>query len=97
MICIVRQESGESTLLRSNNIKLPMDSTVSSTFFFKNGSTVRFSVGSVTFQDELNIVSVLIAKDDLLKAMASHLLGCDRSTQEHFVQLLTNHIRAVEA
>lgn len=74
-----------------------MDSTVSSTFFFKNGSTVRFSVGSATFQDDLNIVSVLIAKDALLEAMASHLLSCDRSTQEQFVQLLTDHIREVEA
>ena len=97
--CSVRfyQWSQGSALLRTNNTNLPMDSTVSSTFFFKNGSTVKFSVGSVTFQDDLNIVSVLIAKDALLKAMASHLLGCDRSTQEHFVQLLTDHIRAVEA
>jgi hypothetical protein len=79
------------------NLENYMDSTFSSTLFLKNGSTVKFGTGSATFQDDLNVITVLIANNSLLEAMASHLLGCDRSTQEHFVQLLTNHIRAVEA
>jgi len=74
-----------------------MDSTFSSTLFFKNGSTVKFGTGSATFQDNLNVVTVLIANNDLLEAMANRLLDCDRSTQEQFVQLLTDHIRKVEA
>ena len=74
-----------------------MDSTFSSTLFFKNGSTVKFGTGSATFQDDLNVITVLVANDSLLEAMANRLLDCDRSTQERFVQFLTDHIRKVEA
>ena len=74
-----------------------MDSTFSSTLFLKNGSTVKFGTGSATFQDNLNVITVLVANNSLLEAMASHLLSCDRSTQEHFVQLLTDHIRKVDS
>ena len=70
-----------------------MDSTFSSTLFLRNGSSVKFGIGSFTAQDSLNVVSVLIADDSLLEAMANHLLCRDRSTQERFIQLLADHIR----
>ena len=74
-----------------------MNSTFSSTLFLKNGSTIKFGTGSVTFKDNLNVCTVLIANDSMMEAMANHLLCCDRSIQERFIQLLADHIRKVEA
>ena len=70
-----------------------MDSTVSSTFFFKNGSTVKIGTGSVNFKDNLNTVSVLIANDDLMDAIAELLKDCDRSTQCRFLKILNASLK----
>ena len=62
-----------------------MDSTVSSTFFFKNGSTAKFGTGSLTFEDGLNSVTVMIANDTLLKSMADYLTKQNADTIARFM------------
>ena len=79
------------------NINLSMDSTVSSTFFFKNGSTAKFGTGSVTFEDGLNITTVMIANDTLLEAMADYLSKQDADTLARFVHLFTPAVLEVQA
>ena len=76
-----------------------MDSTVSSTFFFKNGSTAKFRTGSVTFEDGLNVATVMIANDTLLEAMADYLSKQDAKTLARFA-LVCPHLfspRVLEA
>ena len=79
------------------NINLSMDSTVSSTFFFKNGSTAKFRTGSVTFEDGLNITTVMIANDTLLEAMAQYLSKQDADTLARFVHLFTPAVLEAQA
>ncbi len=69
-----------------------MDSTVSSTFFFKNGSTAKFRTGSVTFEDGLNVATVMIANDTLLEAMADYLSKQDADTLARFVHLFSPRV-----
>ena len=78
-------------------INLPMDSTVSSTFFFKNGSTAKFRTGSVTFEDGLNVATVMIANDTLLEAMADYLSKQDADTLARFVHLFAPAVLEVQA
>ena len=77
------------------NINLSMDSTVSSTFFFKNGSTAKFGTGSATFEDGLNVVTVMIANDTLLEAMADYLSKQDANAQARFAHRCS--LRVLEA
>ena len=72
-----------------------MDSTVSSTFFFKNGSTAKFGTGSATFEDGLNVVTVMIANDTLLEAMADYLSKQDANAQARFAHRCS--LRVLEA
>ena len=76
---------------------LPMDSTVSSTFFFKNGSTAKFRTGSVTFEDDLNVATVMIANDTLLEAMADYLSKQDADTLACFVHLFSPRVLEAQA
>ena len=74
-----------------------MDSTVSSTFFFKNGSTAKFRTGSVTFEDGLNVATVMIANDTLLEAMADYLSKQDADTLARFVHLFAPAVLEAQA
>ena len=74
-----------------------MDSTVSSTFFFKNGSTVRFGTGSATFQDDLNVTTVMVHNDTLLEAMADYLSKQDAETLARFVHLFSPAVLEAQA
>ena len=78
-----------------------MDSPVSSPFFFKNGSTAKFGTGSVTFEDGLNITTVMIANDTLLEAMADYLSKQDAKTLARFAlvcpHLFSPHVLEAQA
>ena len=72
-----------------------MDSYHTTTFFFKNGSTVEFRTGSVTFIDGLNLTTAMIANDALLEAMANYLSTQDAETLARFAHRCS--LRVLEA
>ena len=74
-----------------------MDSYHTTTFFFKNGSTVEFRTGSVTFIDGLNLTTAMIANDALLEAMADYLSKQDADTLARFVHLFSPRVLEVQA
>ena len=96
MLCIVRQESGELALLRSKHQSI--NGLVSHDYiFFKNGSTVEFRTGSVTFVDGLNLTTAMIANDALLEAMAQYLSKQDADTLARFVHLFSPAVLEAQA
>lgn len=76
---------------------LPMDSYHTTTFFFKNGTTVEFGTGSATFIDGLNLTTVMVANDALLEAMAEYLSKQDADTLARFVHLFSPRILEAQA
>ena len=74
-----------------------MDSFFTNTIFLKNGSTVKFGTGTVTFQDELNLTTVMIADDALLEAMADYLSKQDAQRLARFVHLFTPAVLEAQA
>ena len=74
-----------------------MDSYHTTTFFFKNGSTVEFGTGSATFIDGLNLTTVMVANDALLEAMAQYLSKQDADTLARFVHLFTPAVLEAQA
>ena len=79
------------------NINLSMDSYHTTTFFFKNGSTVEFRTGSVTFVDGLNLTTAMIANDALLEAMADYLSKQDADTLARFAHLFSPAVLEAQA
>jgi predicted double-glycine peptidase len=74
-----------------------MDSYHTTTFFFKNGTTVEFGTGSATFIDGLNLTTVMVANDALLEAMAQYLSKQDADTLARFVHLFTPAVLEAQA
>ena len=74
-----------------------MDSYHTSTFFFKNGSTVQFGTGSARFQDGINLTTVMIANDALLEAMADYLSKQDAGTLARFAHLFAPAVLEAQA
>jgi predicted double-glycine peptidase len=74
-----------------------MDSYHTTTFFFKNGTTVEFGTGSATFIDGLNLTTVMVANDALLEAMADYLSKQDADTLARFVHLFTPAVLEAQA
>ncbi len=74
-----------------------MDSYHTTTFFFKNGTTVEFGTGSATFVDGLNLTTVMVANDALLEAMAEYLSKQDADTLARFVHLFTPAVLEAQA
>tara|TARA_R100000005_G_C4841216_1_gene112524 strand:- start:190 stop:414 length:225 start_codon:yes stop_codon:yes gene_type:complete len=74
-----------------------MDSYHTTTFFFKNGTTVEFRTGSATFIDGLNLTTVMVANDVLLEAMAQYLSKQDADTLARFVHLFTPAVLEAQA
>ena len=83
-------------LFRSK-LTLSMDSYFTNTVFLKNGSTVKFGTGSATFADGLNLMTVMIANDALLEAMADYLSKQDADTLARFVHLFTPAVLEAQA
>ena len=62
-----------------------------------SGQTVSFDYGTIRVSDDSNQnVSISLNQDALDDAIAKRLISCPRSTQEHFVQLLTEQIRKTD-
>ena len=74
-----------------------MDSYHTTTFFFKNGTTVEFGTGSATFIDGLNLTTVMVANDALLEAMAQYLSKQDADTLARFVHLFSPAVLEAQA
>ena len=74
-----------------------MDSYHTTTFFFKNGTTVEFGTGSATFVDGLNLTTVMVANDALLEAMAQYLSKQDADTLARFVHLFAPAVLEAQA
>ena len=97
MVCIVVQESGESTRLRSKT-NLSMDQTTTKHFQMGDSRSINLQHGSIIATDSSDqIVSIYAGKDAINDAVANLLPCCDRSTQERFLQILTDHIRKVDS
>ena len=74
-----------------------MESYFQTTVFLNNGSTVKFSEGSATFQDPLNLVTVMVPKNTLLEAMADYLSKQDGETLTRFFHLFAQICLKAEA
>ena len=62
-----------------------------------SSQTVSFDYGTIRISDDSNQnVTISLSQDALDDAIAKRLIACPRSTQEHFVQLLTGHIRKTD-
>ena len=96
MVCIVRQESGESTRLRSNNTKL-MNKQIMTRYVLGEHRSINLQHGSIDATDASSeSVSIYAGTDAINDAVANLLPCCDRSTQERFIEILTAHIRKVD-
>ena len=97
MVCIVVQESGESTLLRSI-IKLPVNKQIMTRYVLGEHRSINLQHGSIDATDaSLESVSIYAGTDAINDAVAAFLPYCPRSTQERFLQILTDHIRKVDS
>ena len=62
-----------------------------------SSQTVSFDYGTIRVSDDSDQnVSISLNQDALDDAIAKRLISCPRSTQEHFVQLLTEQIRKTD-
>ena len=96
MVCIVVQESGESTLLRSK-ANLSMKRTITAHFQMGDNRSINLQHGSIVAADSSDqIVSIYAGVEAIDDAVAKLLPCCDRSTQERFLQILTDHIRKAD-
>jgi urate oxidase len=74
-----------------------MKHTTNNHFQVDNQATISLTGGIITVQDNSDCsVSVFIGNEALNNAIAKHLPFCDRSTQERFMQVLTDHIRKTD-
>lgn len=72
---------------------------ITTTTHFQMGDTrsINLQHGSIVATDSSDqIVSVYAGTDVINDAVAKLLPSCDRSTQERFMQILTDHIRKTE-
>lgn len=74
-----------------------MQKTVTTHFQAGENPSINFQFGSIIFSDSSSeVVSIYAGVDAINDAVASLLPTCDRSTQERFMQILTDHIRKTE-
>lgn len=60
--------------------------------------SINLQHGSIVATDSSSeIVSIYAGRDAINDAVANLLPHCDRSTQERFMQILTDHIRKVDS
>ena len=71
--------------------------TIHSFALSHNDRRVEISCGQFQAYDNSNhVVSVYVGSEALNAAIEKHLQECTRSTQERFLQILTDHIRTTE-
>ena len=75
-----------------------MDQTTTTHFQMGDDRSIILQHGSIIAKDSSDqIVSIYAGVEAINNAVANLLPCCDRSTQERFLQILTDHIRKVEA
>ena len=74
-----------------------MKRTTNTHFQADNQATISLTGGLITVHDNSDCsVSIFVGNEALNNAIAKHLPCCDRSTQERFMQVLTDHIRKLD-
>ena len=74
-----------------------MKHTTNNHFQVDNQATISLTGGIITVHDNSDCsVSVFVGNEALNNAIAKHLPYCDRSTQDRFMQVLTDHIRKTD-
>ena len=77
---------------------LSMKQTTTTHFQLGDNRSINLQHGSIIATDSSDqIVSVYAGTDAINDAVAKLLPSCDRSTQERFMQILTDHIRKVDS
>ena len=75
-----------------------MKRTITAHFQMGDNRSINLQHGSIVATDSSDqIVSVYAGTDVINDAVAKLLPSCDRSTQERFMQILTDHIRKVDS
>ena len=78
-------------------IKLPVKQTHTTHFQMGDNRSINLQHGSIIATDSSDqIVSIYAGVEAINDAVANLLPCCDRSTQERFLQILTDHIRKVD-
>ena len=74
-----------------------MKKTTTTHFQMGEQRSINMQYGSIVATDSSDqIVSVYAGVDAINDAVANLLPHCDRSTQERFMQILTDHIRKAD-
>ena len=74
-----------------------MEQTTTKHFQMGDSRSVNLQHGSIIATDSSDqIVSIYAGTDAINDAVANLLPCCDRSTQERFLQILTDHIRKMD-
>ena len=74
-----------------------MEKTTTTHFQMGDNRSINLQHGSIIATDSSDqIVSIYAGTDAINEAVANLLPCCDRSTQERFLQILTDHIRKVD-
>ena len=74
-----------------------MKQTTTTHFQMGDNRSINLQHGSIIATDSSTETVAIYAGTEVINdAVAKLLPYCDRSTQEHFVQLLTDHIRVAE-
>jgi len=74
-----------------------MDKTTTTHFELGDQRSIHLEHGSIVAKDSSSeIVSVYAGTEAINDAVAKLLPCCDRSTQERFLQILTDHIRKAD-
>ena len=74
-----------------------MEQSTTTSFHLGNHRSVALECGMINASDDSKDRLHIYAGIDVLNdAVAAYLPRCDRSTQERFMQILTDHIRKIE-
>jgi hypothetical protein len=74
-----------------------MKQTTTTHFQMGDNRSINIQYGSIVATDSSDqIVSIYAGTEAINDAVASLLPCCDRSTQERFMQILTDHIRKAD-
>ena len=95
LYCKTRVEGMTLALLQTN---LSMKQTTTTNFQMGDNRSINLQHGSIVAADSSDqIVSIYAGVEAINDAVAKLLPCCDRSTQERFMQILTDHIRKVDS
>ena len=75
-----------------------MEKTTTTHFQMGDNRSIHLQLGSIVAKDSSDqIVSIYAGTEAINDAVAELLPTCDRSTQERFLQILSDHIRKVDS